>query len=110
MVVSTLTVPRAMRLADCTSTRAVGHLLTAEIATTTDYDLTQCWARAFRAAGFDGIRYWARHDTGRGRSVALFGPGGQRHDYPPPTASPFDAALRCEVASRYGVVFLDTDV
>lgn len=110
MVVSTLTVPATMRLADCTSPKAVGHLVTGEIATTTDYALTQRWADAFRAAGFDGIRYWARHDTGRGRAVALFGPSGQRDDWPNPSTAPLDATVRADVTRRYGVLFLDTDV
>jgi hypothetical protein len=110
VVVSTLTVPTKVRLADCTDPKAVGHLVTGEIATTTDYALTQRWAGAFRAAGFDGIRYWARHDTGRGRAVALFGPAGERDDWPEPTTAPLDAAVQTEVTRRYGVIFLDTDV
>ena len=110
MVVSTLSVPTTMRLADCTNPKAVGHLVTGEIATTSDYALTQRWAGAFRTGGFDGIRYWARHDTGRGRAVALFGPAGQRDNWPVPTAAPLDATVHAEVTRRYGVVFLDTDV
>jgi hypothetical protein len=49
--------------------------LTGEIHSTSDYDLTQGWALAFQEAGYDGIRYKARHDP-RGQlvSVALFGP------------------------------------
>lgn len=110
MDVSTLTVPAAMRLADCTSPKAVGHLVTGEIATTIDYALTQRWAGAFRAAGFDGIRYWARHDTGRGWAVALFGQAGQRDDWPKPTTAPLDGIVQAEVTRRYGIVFLDIDV
>ena len=36
--------------------------VTAELFTTVDYPLTQLWAAALFAAGFAGIRYWARHD------------------------------------------------
>ncbi|MBS1880253.1 MAG: RES family NAD+ phosphorylase [Actinobacteria bacterium] len=48
--------------------------LTAETHATTDYNLTQSWARALRDAGYAGIRYRARHDP-RGQlvSIALFG-------------------------------------
>ena len=101
MVVSTITMPTTMRLADCTSPKAVGHLVTAEIATTIDYALTQRWAGAFRAANFDGIRYWARHDTSRGRAVALFGPAGQRDDWPAPTTAQLDA-MQAEVGIGLG--------
>ncbi len=47
--------------------------LTAEIHSTTNYNLTQGWALAFQEAGYDGIRYKARHDP-RGKlvSIALF--------------------------------------
>jgi hypothetical protein len=48
--------------------------LTAEIHTTTDYGLTQRWARALREAGYAGIRYKARHyPRGELVSMALFG-------------------------------------
>jgi hypothetical protein len=49
--------------------------LTAEIHSTSDYNLTQGWALALQEAGYDGIRYKARHDP-RGQlvSIALFGP------------------------------------
>lgn len=41
-----------------------------------DYNLTQSWALALQEAGYDGIRYKARHDP-RGQlvSIALFGSG-----------------------------------
>jgi hypothetical protein len=61
--------------ADLTSNLAVQYGVTSEIFTTTDYGLTQLWASAFRQAGFDGIRYWARHDLAHTAAcLALFGP------------------------------------
>lgn len=86
--------------------------MTAEIATTERYDLTQRWASAFAAAGFAGVRYWARHDPARGRAVALFGPAGdQTGGYPPPVSTQhIDAALRKRITRRSAVVFLGTDV
>ncbi|MBS1843980.1 MAG: RES family NAD+ phosphorylase [Actinobacteria bacterium] len=62
-------------LVDLTDPRVLGLVgLTGEIHTTTDYRLTQAWARTLRDAGFAGIRYKARHDP-RGQliSIALFG-------------------------------------
>lgn len=109
LAVSALRAPRLVRLADCTSSMAVGHLVTAEIATTADYRLTQRWAAAFAEAGFGGVRYWARHDTGRGHALALFGPAGAPDGYPEPVTAPLDGHLRAEVTRRYGIVFLDED-
>ncbi len=110
MVVSTMEAPSALRLADCTSPRAVAYGVTSELNTTVDYALTQRWAAALREAGFDGVRYWARHDPGRGPAVALFGPAGQSEDHPEAATQPMDSALQADVSRRYGIVFLDTDV
>lgn len=80
---SRLRPPRA-RVVDLTDPSVLGLAgLTAEIHATTDYGLTQSWARALRDAGYAGIRYRARHDP-RGQlvSIALFGP-----DKPPRTAA-----------------------
>jgi hypothetical protein len=74
--VSTLRVPAAVRLADCTRARAFG--LTAEIHATEEYAATQRWAAAFAAAGFAGVRYLVRHDpSARSVGVALFGAAGE---------------------------------
>ena len=77
--VSVVTVGRDLRIADVTSNKAIEFGMTSEINTTVDYDLTQRWAAAFRAAGFDGIRYWARHEMAhRDACLALFADGGDR--------------------------------
>jgi hypothetical protein len=110
MVVSTMEAPSALRLADCTSPRAVACGVTSELNTTVDDALTQRWAAALRTAGFDGMRYWARHDPGRGPAVALFGPAGQSETHPEAATQPLDPALQADVTRRSGIVFLDTDV
>lgn len=74
--ISRLRPPKA-NVVDLTDPTVLGLIgLTAEIHSTTDYDLTQGWALALQEAGFDGIRYRARHDP-RGQlvSIALFGSG-----------------------------------
>jgi len=53
--VSTLQLPAAHNLADLTDNRATGYGVTAEIATTPDYPLTQLWAAALHAAGMTGM-------------------------------------------------------
>ncbi len=62
-------------VADFTSNLAVQFGITAEVFSTADYPLTQLWAAALRRSGFDGIRYWARHDLAHTAGcLALFGP------------------------------------
>ena len=77
--ISEVAVSRELRVADATSNAAIQFGMTSEIATTSNYDLTQRWARELRAAGFDGIRYWARHDMAHvDACFALFAPSGDR--------------------------------
>ncbi len=74
--ISSLKPPRR-EVVDLTDPRVLGLAgLTAEIHSTTDYALTQCWALALHDAGYRGIRYRARHDPqGELTSIALFGSG-----------------------------------
>ena len=74
-----MAVTRDLHLADATSNGAIGFGMTSEISTSTDYALTQQWAQALRAAGFDGIRYWARHEMAHVHACyALFAPSGDQ--------------------------------
>lgn len=72
--------------------------VTAELHAGNDYELTGRWARQFRAAGFDGLRYAPRFTPGGEYAVAAFGPAG---------AVPVGRVLRTEpvaaVAARLGV-------
>lgn len=89
--VSTLQLPAAHNLADLTNNRATGYGVTAEIATTPDYPLTQLWAAALHAAGVTGIRYWARHDLQHPTPASpCSAPQAcdRHHPDPTPTASP----------------------
>ena len=66
-------------LVDLTSNTAAQFGVTAEIFTTGNCQLTQMWASALHAAGFDGIRYWARHDLAHTHAcLALFDIAGAR--------------------------------
>jgi hypothetical protein len=67
--------PPSAKIVDLTDSTVLGLIgLTAEIHSTSDYNLTQGWALALQEAGYNGIRYKARHDP-RGQlvSIALFG-------------------------------------
>lgn len=71
--VSTLTAPRKMRIADCTHKAAAAFGITGAISSGGDRLLTQQWAIAFDAAGFEGIRYFAQGDPSQHEvSIALF--------------------------------------
>lgn len=95
---------RALRLADLADMRAFGFGVTAEVHSIPDYELTQQWARAARAAGFDGVHYLLRHDPSRSMAgVARFGPAGERQDWGTPHTRAFDEELLREAAERLGV-------
>jgi hypothetical protein len=101
---SNLHVPKTVRLADCTDAASRKFGSTGEIHTTIDYDLTQRWARAFVAAGFDGIRYFVRHDPAQRRvGIALFGAAGEARDWPDPKTEEISDDLLLEVARRFGI-------
>lgn len=76
--------PPKANVVDLTDPTVLGLIgLTAEIHSISDYNLTQGWAFVLHGAGYDGIRYKARHDP-RGElvSIALFG-----SDKPPRSAA-----------------------
>lgn len=76
--------PPKAKVVDLTDPTVLGLTgLTAEIHSTSDYNLTQGWALALQEAGYGGVLYKARHDP-RGQlvSIALFG-----SDKPPRSAA-----------------------
>ena len=79
--------------------------LTAEIHSTTDYNLTQGWALAFQEAGYAGVRYKARHDP-RGElvSLALFGSAKPPRSAARTTAIPVD--LIHEASTTFAITVL----
>ncbi len=98
----------SLRLADCTAGAARGFGVTAAIHATSDYGLCQRWARAFRGAGFEGIRYHVSHDPSSTEvGLAIFGHRDttrleiERED-------PIEEALLIEVQERFGMIVLPT--
>jgi hypothetical protein len=78
-----LRVPIAHNLADLTSRRASGFGVTSEVGTIVPYDRPRAWAASLRSSGFDGIAYRLRHDPSASEGLALFGPEGERSEWPP---------------------------
>jgi hypothetical protein len=96
--------PREMKLADCTAPDARAWGVTAEIHSTPRYDETQAWAHAFARAGFDGIRYFLRHDPAqRLAGVVLFGPAGSPPEYPAHPGEPIGNEVIEKVRRRFGI-------
>jgi hypothetical protein len=100
----TLALPSQCDAADTTVRAARGFGVTAELATVTPYELPQRWAFALAAAGFDGIRYRARHDPGGGRALALFGAAGERTRWRRGRSSPIAGPLLERLRREAGVV------
>jgi hypothetical protein len=101
---SDLFVPRPFRLADCTDPRALGFGTTGLIHATPDRALTQAWAAAFHAAGYDGVRYLV--STAPSMQLvgfALFGSGGEAA-WPVAATKPIGDTLLDEIAHVFGVL------
>lgn len=102
-------VPSRTRLADCTSPRARSFGCTGEIHTTIDYRITQAWAGGFARAGFDGVRYFVRHDPSFAvAGIAIFGDSGVPPGLPKPATDEIPADLIAEAGRRYGILVLPT--
>ncbi|MGW8566969.1 RES domain-containing protein [Isoptericola sp. NPDC055881] len=102
--VSALTLPRDMRLAHTQHQDAISHgVISNELCHMTPYDVPQAWARAFDAAGFDGIWHTLRFSTTVPRGMALFGTAGGA-DWP---VDPHPTPLRTVVDSMR-ISVLDT--
>lgn len=95
--------PPKVNVVDLTDPNVLG--LTAEIHSTSDYNLTQGWALALQEAGYGGIRYKARHDP-RGRlvSIALFGSGKPPRSAAKTTTVPVD--LIHEASTTFAITVL----
>ncbi len=102
---SSLRPPNA-NVVDLTDPSVLGLIgLTAEIHSTSDYNLTQGWALALQEAGYAGIRYKARHDP-RGElvSIALFGSGKPPRSAAKTTTIPVD--LIQEASTTFAIAVL----
>ena len=105
---------RDVKLADVTSRRALEHGITATLGAGDDYAPSQGFAAQAVAAGFDGVRYFARHDPAQKLyGIALFGPAGASDPADPlwPSGSdehPIPEALVQDAVKRFGYRVLPT--
>jgi hypothetical protein len=95
-----------LRLADVTSRRALRFGITAEVGVGGDYDKSQELASAAATAGYDGVRWWVRHDPKqRLVGIALFGPTGapaSSFPLPTPASGELGAVLLEEAQRKFG--------
>ena len=78
---SVIQTKRSLRIADTTDRRVLGKFgLTAEISTGSDYKEPQRLSWQLFETGFDGIKYWIRHDPKMElEAIAIFGAPGEDH-------------------------------
>lgn len=95
---SALELPSEHAVAYLTASDALAWgVVSNELATTDDYTLAQTWARAFDAAGFDGLWSRLRFTGGQGRGLALFGDEGPRPWASDPDARPLREVVEIEM-------------
>jgi hypothetical protein len=104
--VSLVVLDRDLRLADLCARRALGYGVTAELGAGGDYDRSQEFASAALAAGFEGVRWWVRHDPAQTLvGLALFGPAGEPDDsgeWPVPDAAELSDRLLVQARRTFG--------
>ncbi len=72
-----VTLKRDLRLADITSPRALSFGITASLGANEQYEQSHAFAVRALEDGFEGIRYFVRHDPAQKRyGLALFAPAG----------------------------------
>lgn len=95
-------------LADTAHATAWSYGITRELGADANYTTPKRWARQFHAAGFQGLRYWARHDlSSHGLSYALFGTAGPR-SWPTRPSEEIDQGVIDDLESEAGFTVVDT--
>lgn len=104
-VVSALSVPGEVLLADLESAAASRFGVTRELGTMVPYAVPQAWARGFHEAAHGGVRYAPRFSTGDTSSYAVFGPAGATawpvDDSPVPAARVAGAPVAVDPPRRW---------
>jgi hypothetical protein len=97
---------RELTLADLCSRRALRYNVTAELGAAGDYGASHQFAVEALEAGFDGVRWWVRHDPAQTLvGVALFGPAGEpgaSRRWPVPTPVELGARLLRRARHHFG--------
>lgn len=99
-----ITIDRDIRLADCLAPKGASFGVKAEVSAGYPYKtVSQPWARLFRRAGFDGVRYGAGHHPALSEtSFALFGNTGATSGYGNYSTGTISDALVAEAVRIFG--------
>lgn len=85
--ITEIRLPAATRAANLTAKTISQHGVTSELTGAVPYTLTQDWAKAFKAAGFGGVRYGLRFRPNT-KGLGIFGPSGPDESLPTGTETP----------------------
>jgi len=98
---------RDLKLADLSSSRALRFGVTATLAAGTDRDVSQAFAAEAIEAGYDGVRYWVRHDPTQNRpGYAIFDAAGESANWPAAPSVPLSQEPVAEASRTYGYKIL----
>lgn len=94
---------RTLKLADLTSRRALQFNVTAQLGAGSDLTASQQFAVHASLSGFDGIRYWVRHNPRQDiYGYAIFDTAGERDTWPDTPSAPLPPRLIDDASRRYG--------
>lgn len=94
---------RVLSLADVTSRRALQFGITAQLGAGSDTDASRDFAAEAVEAGYDGVRYWVRHDPRQKRyGYAIFDTAGESTTWPAAPSEPISDELVAAAVKIYG--------
>lgn len=94
---------RGLSLADVTSPRALQFNITAQLGAGSDTDASRTFAAEVLAAGYDGVRYWVRHDPRqKSYGYAIFDTAGESTAWPDGASEPLGDGLIAAAVKTYG--------
>jgi len=103
-----LSYDRPLHVAELASPAAVGLGVTNELASMTPYAIPQAWASALHQAGWDGISYRTRFNTGSvATGLALFDLAGSHPDWPAEAIGSADAPVIVSSLAARGIAVDD---
>lgn len=93
---------RKLVLADVTASRALEFGITAELGAGSDTDASRRFAAEVSEAGYDGVRYWVRHDPRqKSHGYAIFDVAGESTDWPNVASEPLSDELIASAVRTY---------
>lgn len=93
---------RKLALADVTASRALEFGVTAQLGAGSDTDASREFAAEASEAGYDGVRYWLRHDPRqKSYGYAIFDTAGESTAWPNVSSEPLNDELVAAAVKTY---------